>query len=230
MPRQQRLPLHLRPVVNLRDDRTLLAATVVRRRGLYRNYEDWVGEAEGQTIAALVDAGPRYISDSLAAYGEFLYSRGDAHGIFVDTINSVVDKFRHLRRQLQAAKDVAEAWKLLMPVANHVPTPEILMLAMTSLAFIWHWEDVAILVYLSFVCMLRPGEALRLKYSDLLLPSRLLSNDNVAYVSIIDPKMRRLAARREHVRLECPYFIAFLESYMLNRSGPLALLLRMAMA
>jgi hypothetical protein len=180
MPRHQRLPLHLRPVVNLRDDRTLLAATVVRRRGLYSSYEAWVAEGEGQTISSLVYAGPRYISDSLAAYGEFLYSRGDAHGTFVDTINSVVDKFRHLRRQLQAAKDVAEAWKLLMPVANHVPTPESLMLAMVALALAWGWEDVATLIYLSFVCMLRPGEALRLTFADVLLPSRLLTSDLVA--------------------------------------------------
>ena len=50
MPRQQRLPRHLRPGVNLRVVRTLLATTVWRRQGPYSNYEAWVAEGEGHTI------------------------------------------------------------------------------------------------------------------------------------------------------------------------------------
>ena len=91
----------------------------------------------------------------------FLYDRGDAVGVFVDSILSVVDQERSLRRVLTAAWDVADSWKLLMPWSNHVPTPPAMALAMFSLSILWDWPDMGLFVLMAFVGLFRPGELLK---------------------------------------------------------------------
>lgn len=89
------------------------------------------------------------------------------------------------------------------------PTPLPPMLTMVALALHLRWIDMAALVFTSFVAMLRPAEALALTRADVLLPSDLLESGHTAYVRVSFPKMRRLTARREHVRVADPS-LAFL--------------------
>ena len=103
-------------------------------------------------------------------------------GTFLETINGVLDMERSLRRQLQAAWDVARGWRELVPASNRVPTPPAVLLAMCALACLWEWHDFAILLLLCFEAMLRPGELLNLDRSDIILPSATLSIDRVAYI------------------------------------------------
>ena len=50
--------------------------------------------------------------------------------------------------------------------------------------------------------MLRPGEALKLTRADVLLPVDLMTNRPSCFLRVRDPKNRRIAARREHVRID----------------------------
>ena len=158
--RRQASPLAARHQVDLARTRALVPRTVARRALLARRFGSWLMQQLATTVEELAQLGGREVSRALAGYGQFLYDSGEPLGIYVDTINAVVDLDRSLRRQLQAAWDVADSWRALVPQRNHVPTPPVLSLAMISLALLWGWVDVAALIYLSFVAMLRPGELL----------------------------------------------------------------------
>ena len=136
-PRPQALPAWARHQIDLVRTRALAPRTVARRATLARRFDSWLARQRATTIENLALLGGREMSQALAAYGQFLFDSGEPLGIYVDTINAVVDADRSLRRQLQAAWDVADAWRALVPARNHVPTPPVLSLAMVSLALMW---------------------------------------------------------------------------------------------
>ncbi len=159
---------------------------------------------------------PRIVGKVLAAYGQVLYHSNGHIGAYLETINGIVDMDRSLQRQLPAAWDVASSWQELEPTIHRVPTPRLLMQALVCLAFVWGWWDVGIIVYLSFVAMLSPGEAVRLVGADLLLPSRLMLDSPTMYVKVKEPKGRWSVARMEHVRVDEELLIHVLEVWTLG--------------
>ena len=62
--------------------------------------------------------------------------------------------------------------------------------------------------------MLRPIECLRLVRGDVLLPSEMLSQKRAFFLRIRNPKMRRMRARREHVKITDPVVVDLLEHFM----------------
>ena len=74
------------------------------------------------------------------------------------TVAAVSDFERSWRRSLQTAWDVVHAWKGLHPLGGHRATPRRLAAALVSLALIWGWVDVAVVIALCFSCLLRPGD------------------------------------------------------------------------
>ena len=224
-PRPQKLPLALRKPTDLAKRRVSFAAAE-RRAILLKNFGEWLVDQHCVDIVVLLKLEGRVVGRYLADYGQFLYNQGDAVGVFVDSILSVVDQERSLRRVLTAAWDVADSWKLLMPWSNHCPTPPSVALALFSLSVIWHWPDMGLFVLMAFLGLFRPGELLKLTRSDVLLPSDLLSTKQVCFVRIGQPKNRRISARREHVRLEDPMLIYLLELW-LPRLSPTTRLFRM---
>ena len=71
-------------------------------------------------------------------------------------------------------------------------------------------------VLLGFHGMLRPGELLNLCASDFVLPIQGLSQVWALYLRIRHPKMRRISARREHVRIDDPIIIKFAQDFLVG--------------
>ena len=207
----------VRPVVDLQAVRRLTPYTLERRRTLVRRFVIWL-ESLCPPIALwqLLEMPPRIIGKVLAAYGQVLFHTNGHIGAYLETINGVVDMDRSLQRQLPAAWDVASSWQDLEPTLHRIPTPRILMQALVGLAFLWGWWDVGVIIYVSFVAMLRPGEACRLTCSDLLLPTRLMLDTPTMYVKLKEPKGRWAVARMEHVRVDEEMLIVFLEAWVLG--------------
>ena len=86
--------------------------------------------------------------------------------------------------------------------------------ALISLAFLWSWTDMAVLIFLAFGCMLRPGEAFALRAGDIVLPSRVLGSTSALFVKVRAPKARWAVARLEHERLDEPALVRFLELWV----------------
>ena len=211
--RKQRLPLQDRPDVELAEER-VDATEQTRREVALAAFEIYLQEHLGFPVAVLVTLEGRIVSRHLAEYGQHLYKRGAAVGTYVSAILAVVDKERSLRKMLTAAWDVAESWRMLMLWANHIPTPPALALALFSLAVCWGWHDMAVFNLLCFTGMMRPSECLKLTRADVLLPSDLLSFRRVVYVRVRDPKNKRIAARREHVKVEDRMIVDLLSAWL----------------
>ena len=201
-----------RPLVDLQRERALTHETLRRRSICLSAFESWLARSAGTALAKLLPAGPRVVARLLAAYGQALFDGGAAISQFRDTILAVQDADRSLRRQLQPAWDVVLAWQVVTPSVNRCPTPLPVLRAMAALAYVWGWPDIALLLLLMFTCMMRPKEALRLTVGGLVLPSQLLAPGPPAFVQVAEPKMRRLSARREHVRLDDVGIVRFLEA------------------
>lgn len=74
------------------------------------------------------------------------------------------------------------------------------------------WEMVALLVELGLLCLLRPGELLRLKGTDFALPGDFSLSQDHAAIRIISPKNRRQFGDEQFVTLRNPNTIAWLRS------------------
>lgn len=89
--------------------------------------------------------------------------------------------------------------------------PDAIMRAMVALSFAWGWIDIGMLVMVGFLGLLRPGELLALRVADFILPSTTMSAIRRLHIRIGAPKMRRLAARREHVTIDDEEVIQLVE-------------------
>ena len=98
-----------------------------------------------------------------------------------------------------------------MIFSNHVLCPPALLLAVVSLALVWRWIDAAVFLLLFWAGMLRPIEGMRLVRGDVLLPSEMFSAERAVFLRIGSPKMKRLRARKEHVKITDLDIVVLLE-------------------
>ena len=155
-------------------------------------------------LAQLLDLPPPVIARALADWGQHLWDTGEARTWHTYGILGIVDLDRNLRRKFPLAWDVNDAWRQLTPLRSHIPVSIDLLCALASLALCWGWDDVAILLLLGFAAALRRGELASLTPWHLVLPEHLGVAAGYLLVKIESPKMRRKAARLEHVRDEEP--------------------------
>lgn len=81
------------------------------------------------------------------------------------------------------------------------------------------WLVVALYLELGLLCLLRPGELLRLKGTDFALPGDFSLSQNHAAIRIVSPKNRRQFGDEQFVGLQNPNTIAWLkESGLIGRN------------
>ena len=106
---------------------------------------------------------------------------------------------------------------------SHLPWPAPLLRACISLALLWGWPRTALLLAVGFLGLLRPAELAALRDDSFVMPG-VPGVAGVMLVRVLQPKMRRLSARREHVRIEDPVIVelASLLCSAPGRGGPLS--------
>ena len=211
-PRPQALPLAHRPRIQLEDVPSRDPAVRLRRAQWFTEFVDWWD-------VAFEEADPLTLSKGLARYGQALYDAGRPLGVYLEVVNACVDQRPELRGRLQAAWRVGWAWRGLVPARNHRPMPGPALKAAVAVALLENAVDLAAILAIGFSACLRPAELLTLKVNDVLLPSKTLGRAGSFYVTVGQPKMRRLAARREHVLVEQPSLTSFLEQVLADREG-----------
>ena len=192
-----------RPPLDLVATRALSKEDLTRRAQALQAFAEWCSLTMGATLPQALEMSPPALSKALARFGQYLYDEGLSRFTLTYAILAVVDKKRELRRSMQHAWDVVTAWALVTPVQSHLPWPATLLRACLSLALIWGWPRTAFLLAVGFLGLLRPGEIAALRGDSFLMPD-VLGVRGVMLVRIVQPKMRRLSARREHVRIEDP--------------------------
>ena len=186
---------------------------VLNRRATYVDrFARWLAACRDVVLTEVLLEDALVTARLLADYGQFCYDNQRSRSEFSETINAITDRAPHLKGHLAPAWDVSWTWRALEPGGSHRPIPEAIARAFVALACAWGWHDVALAVLIGFLGMMRPGELIKLRVANLVLPRKGLSTTWALYVHIALPKMRRLSARREHVRIDDPLTIAYCEA------------------
>jgi len=141
------------------------------------------------------------LDDLLEQYAQACFNSGRSLHDFKETINAVVDLRPRLRGCLPAAWDSAWEWRARQPGLNRIAMPPSVVRAMAVVALHWGWTDLAALILIGFLGMLRPIELLALTVQDATFTTSSRGLE-LLFVFIGSPKTRRLAARRQHVRID----------------------------
>ena len=199
-------------LIDLRSFRNLTPAVASRRERLRCEFATFVQVRLGVSLGTFLEYGAADIDTLVSDFGQYLFRSNRARGDFSETINALVDVRRGLKGALPRSWDVSFVWRSLLPAGNRVAMPEKVFLALVSLALVWGWHDMVLMLGIGFMGMLRPHELRALRVADLLTPRRLLSDFPSMYIVIATPKMRRLTARRSYTRVDEPGFIAYADS------------------
>jgi len=141
------------------------------------------------------------LDDLLEQYAQACFNSGRSLHDYKETINAIVDLRPRLRGCLPAAWDSAWEWRARQPGLNRIAMPPGVVRALAVVALHWGWIDLAALILIGFLGMLRPIELLALTVQDATFTTSSRGLE-LLFVFIGSPKTRRLAARRQHVRID----------------------------
>ena len=156
--------------VKLQADRIVLESTRDRRRMLLDAFDEWLVESWNTNLDTSANLDCEAVTDALVSYGKDLYDAGKSYGKFSETINAVTQRRPVLRRRVAAAWDLAFNWIVDEPHEHHTALLLSIMLASVTLSLLWGWCREAALIALMWCGVLRVGEALTARRSDLVLP------------------------------------------------------------
>ncbi|CAE7245675.1 SUF4 [Symbiodinium sp. CCMP2456] len=188
----------------------LLQVVASRRELLFLEFTRWV-EGELQCSFQQVASSGLLLGTALVGYGKALFYSGSPKYTFSETLNAVVDRFKHFRASLGAAWSILTRWEEEEPVERSMVMPEAVFRAAIAVALLWQWPLFAAALLVGFHGLLRPGEILSLRRRDLLLPRDLLSCTPVAYVTILGAKTRRFL-QRQHAKVSDFCSVKFLDA------------------
>lgn len=188
--------------------------TRVLRRRLLADLELWLSqELPEWGLEDLARNFPSHLSEWLAEYISWLYSQGRSRRDAAETLNSLVQQFGWLRPQLHQPWSLIRTWENLEPVKHHPPLPFKVLRAMLAVCIAWDWPKMGMILALGFFALLRPIEALSLRRSDVVMPFESLE-DAIIYIRIRSPKTRFRGATSQHVRVDHPDAIGFVNTYL----------------
>ena len=188
--------------------RPVLPLTEGRRDRLLLAFSTWLTQAS--PAAPLADllrgatADPLPLNRLLVQYGEALWAAGKPYWQYAETINAVVSACPVLRRLLPQAWDLGFAWVAAEPSEHHAALTLPLFSACLAVALLWGWPRIAGLLALGWGALLRPGELLQARRSDLHLPSDSGGLVDYALLAIAEPKTRFRGARHQVAKLDAP--------------------------
>ena len=194
-----------RATTQLIPDRTVTTETRDRRAIYLKDFDAWLNEAMDLSVDVLLaekPADPEKISECLVQYGRALFTAGKSYQKYSETINAVGTARPLIKRQLTRAWDLAFAWLQDEPHSHHPALPASILLSMLSTALIWGWKREAALWAMGWSGIMRVGEMLMTRRSDLILPSDAAPGFTHILVKIHQPKTRGRGAKHQAARVD----------------------------
>ena len=192
--------------IELTDGRRVTETTAFTRDWLYQRFLAWISE-KGFREASLVFGNPPDIdllNKVLCEYGRWLFNQGRPYYHYSETINSVSSKRPAVRRALQQAWDLAFMWGSYEPTTHHVAMPFQILTAVLAVCLTWGWSREAAVFALAWGAVLRMGEVIAAKRSDVILPGDVWGSIDFILIKIAEPKTRFRAARHQSSKVEQP--------------------------
>ena len=148
----------------------------------------------------------------LESYGYEQFRAGFPLHYYRQLAAHIQKEFPLVRPYMSIAWCVVNKWEHFEPVQHRTPMPEPLLRAMCSLALLWKWKRVAAMLLLTFYSISRIGEVLRAAREDLLTPRDLLSERQVLYLKIRNPKSRGRGPKTQYSSCDEPEVVAFISA------------------
>ena len=228
MPRNagDRARLTNRSPSSLPAGRFVLTKTGSNREGLAAAFSQWLLEVARISLTDLLSEKPldsEKVAGFLIMYGRDLYISGRPYWHFSETINCVTALRPSLRRQVQAAWDLAFSWQAEEPTVHHTALPPIVLLSITTICLLWGWTREAGLFAQAFGGLLRIGEAAKAKRRDVVFPANALWSQDYVLTRLSEPKTRYHAARHQAAKIEATDLIrvATIAFFDLPKDAPL---------
>lgn len=194
--------------------RVVLPRTTQLRTGYMDVFREWCC-SQGIDLEFLLENFRECIDELnlvLCRFGRRLYEVGRPRNHYIETINCLTSIKPGLRRMVQQAWDLGFSWTKMEPSNHHVAAPFQVLMGMISLCILWGWSSMAGALGLMWGALLRPGEFLTARRSDLLLPRDVGHTIAFAILSIQEPKTRNVAARHQAARLDIPDLLALVQA------------------
>ena len=212
----------MRSGIVLASDRLVRKQTRENRYQLLLAFEKWLLEEHGLPWDAIFEKKPldgEEVSNWLSLYGKDLHASGKTYGKYAGTINAVAMSRPILKRQLGGAWDVAFAWLMDEPYGHHPALPATLLVAVVTVALIWGWPREAALFCLGWSGLLRAGELVGLKRSDLVLPCDADPGMKHILVQLHEAKSRGRMAKHQSAKVEQQDLVALISAVFKNFDG-----------
>ena len=194
-----------RSTANLQATRVVRKQTLDSREKLLHEFGRWLWDEKGvrlSTLFAKKPPDPEEICAFLVSYGQEMFLAGRSYGRYAETINSIAAARPLIKKQLTAAWDLAFCWLSDEPHQHHPAMPRSVLLASTTLALMWGWPYVASVLCIGWAGIMRIGEVMMARRSDLVLPSDAAPGLHCILVKIRSPKTRGRSAKHQSARID----------------------------
>lgn len=187
-------------------------------------------EGGGVRLKALL-TNPRLADRLLAQY--VIHRHLDNRGATLSLVKHGLLLVPQLRGRLATAWENLRVWEEKRKAKLRPPVPVPIWVFMTGLARghaavagsqkrQQEWRLVALMLELGLLCLLRPGELLRLRGADFALPGDFSLSQSHAAIRIVSPKNRRQFGDEQFVALQNPNTIAWLrDAGVMGKDEPL---------
>ena len=156
---------------------------VDRRTRSLEAFDLWCSEYTGAASSTWYRNGV-VLARVLATFGVWLHDAGFPRHLLVQTILGIQSHHPHLKAYFTEAWCVAKHGKLVEQPCLRPPLPRALLRAMVAMCLVWDWPVMAALLMAGFTMLLRPGELLTARRSDLTLPRDRSDSSGDAFLSI----------------------------------------------
>lgn len=210
MPRRRKLrdPAFLRDLVDLEPSAGLKPRTTALRAQLFHQFCHWLNYRLDLDISVLCMSG-LLLGLALKGFGKELFYGGYPFYLFAETLNCLLDKFRHHKAYFSESWALLSRWGAVEPSERRFIIPESVLMAAVAVAISWNWPRFAACLLLCFHGILRPGEVVGAIREHLILPADLLSKHKIAYLRINSSKTSRFMLR-QHAKVDDPLVVDFL--------------------
>ena len=157
---------------------------------------------------------PLEMDELFVSYIKFCHAENRPISQARRAVLGVQHRYRHLVRNLKQSWDVLKTWEMDKPLAMRIPCPEIIAKAIFCVALTkafvvcpeeaHYWLPFGILVWTGWFGLLRPGEIIKLRCRDVVLPSVIHSvlGETGAVLGIENPKNRRQMGKRQVCKID----------------------------
>lgn len=222
----------MRAGITLASDRLVRKQTRDNRHQLLAAFAEWLWQEhciDWNVILARKPIDAEEVSNWLSLYGRDLHASGRSYGKYSETINAVAMIRPILKKQLGGAWDIAFSWLLDEPYEHHPALPASILISLVTIGLLWGWPRESALFSLGWAGLLRVGEILNAKRSDLVLPEESAPGINYVLLRLEEPKTRGRSARHQAARIE-PRDLVLLISAVFGSLNPSEKLWKMSSA